>query len=150
MLMLQQNPLWPQAFGALHSHFKSWWEQSAGAPPDKNGWTALAGDLKRLGMEKTTRDGLLGWAEFQASQWGKTPLRVRVLHPMEREMLTVEGYDRLLELYRLGLLGGPDLEQVLEQCANLTRLPATPDQIQALVHRVLSENIAAQGFGLSH
>ncbi len=141
-----RNPLWPQALDAVQVHFKSWWEAGA----RKRGWTALADDLGRLGLDKNARAGLLGWAETLAAQRGRTPLRVRLLHPMEREMLTVEGYGRLLELYRIGLLDGPALEQILDQCAGLTQLPATAAQIQVLAQRLLSESISAQGFGLPH
>jgi hypothetical protein len=143
---LLQNPLWPSALGAVQAHFQRWHEQG----PGKHGWTALAGDLTALGLDNATRDTLLGWADSRASQARKEPLRVRILHRMEREMLTTEAYGHLLDFYRLGLLGIPEFEQVLELCATLPRLPATREQVEILTQRVLSENIEAQGFGTAH
>jgi hypothetical protein len=145
---LQHNPLWPSALGALQAHFRTW-RDAAGAPSARH-WAALAGDLSALGLDKGTRDALLGWADTQAAQARKEPLRMRLLHPMEREMLTVEAQGYLLDLYRLGLLDMLGLEQVLEHCATLTRLPAGREQVEALAQRVLSERIAEQGFGTAH
>jgi hypothetical protein len=140
---LQQNPLWPSALGALQAHFQLWRDQRAD-------WKALAGDLKALGLDKPTRDTLLGWADSRASQARSEGLKVRLLHPMEREMLTAESFGYLIDIYRLGLLGILGFEQVLELCASLTRLPATREQIEILTQRVLSESIEAQGFGTAH
>jgi hypothetical protein len=136
---LQQNPLWPSAFGAVEAHFRRW-----------RGWTALEVDLTALGLDKGTRDTVLGWADSVASQARSGGLKTRLLHPMEREMLTTEAFGYLLDIYRLGLLGIMGFEQVLELCATLTRLPATREQVVFLTQRVLSESIAAQGFGTAH
>ena len=140
---LQQNPLWPSALGALQAHFQMWRDQNAD-------WKALAGDLKALGLDKPTRDTLLSWADSRASQARSEGLKVRLLHPMELEMLTTESYGYLIDIYRLGLLGILGLEHVLELCASLTRLPATREQVEILTQRVLSESIEAQGFGTAH
>ena len=145
---LLQNPLWPSALGAVQAHFQRWSE--GGALPRKSGWTALAGDLTALGLDNATRDTVLGWADSRASQARSEGLKVRLLHPMEREMLTAESYGYLLDIQRLGLLGILGFEQVLELCASLTRLPATREQVQMLAQRVLSESIEAQGFGTAH
>jgi hypothetical protein len=151
---LHQNPLWPSALGAVESHFRRWRRvppAASGAPePGKRGWNALSGDLTALGLDNATRDALLGWADSVASRARKEPLVHRLLHPMEREMLTTEAYGYLLDVYRLGLLNLPGFEQVLELCATLTRLPATREQVEFLTRRVLSETIAAHGYGRAH
>jgi hypothetical protein len=144
---LQHNPLWPSALGAVQAHFRRWKEQGDGS---RRRWTALAGDLTALGLDNATRDILLGWADSRASQALSEPLRLRLLHPMERELLTTEAYGYLLDLYRLGLLGILGLEQVLEAAATLTRLPATREQVEILAQRVVSESVSAQGFGTAH
>lgn len=144
---LQQNPLWPSALGAVRAHFRRWKEHGDGS---KRRWTALASDLTALGLDNATRDTLLGWADSRASQALAEPLRLRLLHPMERELLTTEAYGYLLDLYRLGLLGILGLEQVLEGAATLTRLPATREQVETLAQRVVSESVSAQGFGTAH
>ena len=147
---LHHNPLWPSALGAVQAHFQRWQDAAWGARPPKSRWTALAGDLTALGLDNATRDTLLGWADSRASQTRAEPLKARLLHPMEREMLTTESYGYLLDIYRLGLLGMAGFEQVLELCASLTRLPANREQVEILTQRVLSESIAAQGFGTAH
>jgi hypothetical protein len=147
---LQHNPLWPSAFGALQAHFQRWRSESPLAAPGARRWKALEGDLTALGLDKATRDALMGWADAKLSQARSEPLRVRLLHPMEREMLTTDAYGALLDLYRSGLLEISGFEQVLELCAGLSRLPASREQIEILARRVLSENIVNQGLGTAH
>ncbi|GEM_PF-2070181 len=113
-------------------------------------WDRLAADLNRLGLNKTTADALVSWATSQAEQSRQSPVKIRVLHPMEREFISVEAYDYLLELYRLGLIGPPQLENLIENCAFLTSLPATREQIGKMALRAFSENLELQGLGSSH
>ena len=113
-------------------------------------WNSLAADLHRLGLNKTTADALISWATSQAEQSRQSPVKIRVLHPMEREFISVEAYDYLLELYRLGLIGPPQLENLIENCAFLTSLPATREQIGKMALRAFTENLEVQGLGSSH
>jgi hypothetical protein len=113
-------------------------------------WTSLAADLQRLGLNKTLSDALVSWATAQAEQSRQSPVKIRVLHPMEREFISVEAYDYLLELYRLGLIGPPQLENLIENCAFLTSLPATREQIGKMALRAFTENLEVQGLGSSH
>lgn len=113
-------------------------------------WDSLAADLHRLGLNKTTADALVSWATSQAEQSRQSPVKIRVLHPMEREFISVEAYDYLLELYRLGLIGPPQLENLIENCAFLTSLPATREQIGKMALRAFTENLEIQGLGSSH
>ena len=154
---LQHDPLWPSALGAVEAHFRRWKDgfpvsgnRTASKSLSKRDWNALSGDLKALGLGNSARDALLGWADAVASKALHEPLRMRLLHPMELEMLTTEAYGYLLDLYRLGLLGISGLEQVLELCASLTRLPAQREQIEFLARKILSDDIAARGYGTAH
>ncbi|MEO7426248.1 MAG: hypothetical protein ABI036_13755 [Fibrobacteria bacterium] len=113
-------------------------------------WDRLAADLRLLGLHKTMADALVSWAAAQAAQSRQTPVKIRVLHPMEREFISVDAYDYLLELYRLGLVGPPQLEQLIENCAFLTSLPASRAQIGKMALRAFSENLEIQGLGSSH
>ena len=113
-------------------------------------WDSLAADLHRLGLNKTMADALVSWAASQAEQSRQSPVKIRVLHPMEREFISVEAYDYLLELYRLGLIGPPQLENLIENCAFLTSLPATREQIGKMALRAFSESLELQGLGSSH
>jgi hypothetical protein len=113
-------------------------------------WDSLAADLQRLGLNKTTADALVSWASSQAEQIRQSPVKIRVLHPMEREFISIDAYDYLLELYRLGLIGPPQLENLIENCAYLTNLPASRDAIAKMALRAFSENLELQGLGSSH
>jgi hypothetical protein len=113
-------------------------------------WGSLAADLQRLGLNKTTADALVSWASSQAEQIRQSPVKIRLLHPMEREFISIDAYDYLLELYRLGLIGPPQLEQLIENCAYLTNLPASRDAIAKMALRAFSENLELQGLGSSH
>ena len=113
-------------------------------------WDNLAADLHRLGLNKTMADSLVSWATGQAEQSRLSPVKIRVLHPMEREFISVEAYNYLLELYRIGLIGPPQLENLIENCAFLTSLPATRTQIGKMALNAFSENLEMQGLGSSH
>jgi hypothetical protein len=123
---------------------------AASSSADSPQWNSLAADLHRLGLNKTTADALVSWATSQAEQSRQSPVKIRVLHPMEREFISVEAYDYLLELYRLGLIGPPQLENLIENCAFLTSLPATREQIGKMALRAFSEHLELQGLGSSH
>jgi hypothetical protein len=113
-------------------------------------WDALAEDLRKLGLSKTWADSLVSWAMSQAEQSRTSPAKIRILHPMEREFISVDAYDYLLELYRLGLIGPPQLEMLIENCAFLTSLPATREQVAKMALRAFAENLEMQGLGSSH
>lgn len=113
-------------------------------------WESLAEDLRKLGLDKTTADALVSWASGQAEQSRQSPVKIRMLHPMEREFISVEAYDYLLDLYRLGLLDPNSLENLLENCAFLTSLPATKEQVQKMALRSFAEALESAGLGSSH
>lgn len=113
-------------------------------------WERLAGDLRRLGLDKNTADGLVSWASAQAEHSRQSPVKIRMLHPMEREFISVEAYDYLLELYRLGLMDPNAMESLLENCAFLTSLPASKEQVQKMALHSFSEALEAAGLGQSH
>lgn len=149
------NPqLQSQIFASLVLHMQA---ERRGAPSARAAvgsrpapWDALAGDLRKLGLSKTTADSLVSWAMSQAEQSRTSPAKIRILHPMEREFISVEAYDYLLELYRLGLIGPPQLEMLIENCAFLTSLPATREQVAKMALRAFAENLEMQGPGTSH
>lgn len=127
--------------------------RAARAPKGGSGspaWERLATDLRRLGLEKTLADALVSWANSQAEQSRQTPVKIRLLHPMEKEFISVEAYDYILELYRLGLMDPNSIETLLENCAFLTNLPATKEQVQKMALRSFSEALENAGLGQSH
>jgi hypothetical protein len=122
----------------------------AGGELGNPAWERLADDLRRLGLDKNMADGLVSWASAQAEQSRQSPVKIRMLHPMEREFISVEAYDYLLELYRLGLMDPNSMETLLENCAYLTSLPATKAQVQKMALRSFSEALDVAGLGQSH
>jgi hypothetical protein len=113
-------------------------------------WDGLAADLRKLGLSKTQADALVSWATSQAEQSRTSPAKIRILHPMEREFISVDAYDYLLELYRLGLIGPPQLEMLIENCAFLLSLPATRDQVAKMALRAFTDLLEMQGLGSCH
>lgn len=159
--MLEINPqLQSKIFASLLFHMKAERADSGTAVKTRTGlssekisaptWANLALDLSKIGLKKTTADALIFWANSQTEQCRRTQAKIRILHPMEREFISVDAYDYLLELYRLGLIGPAQLEMLIENCGYLTSLPATREQIQKMVLRTFSESIDAQGLGVSH
>ncbi len=149
--MIEINPqLQSKIFASLLLHMKAERAGSHTSVISAPAWAKLASDLHGIGLNKTIADALIFWANSQAEQSRQTPVKIRVLHPMEREFISVDAYDYLLELYRLGLIGPPQLEMLIENCAFLTSLPATREQIQKMVLRSFSESLENQGLGVSH
>ncbi len=122
----------------------------AAAPGRATPWDGLAADLRNLGLSKTQSDSLVSWATSQAEQSRTTPAKIRILHPMEREFISVDAYDYLLELYRLGLIGPPQLEMLIENCAFLLSLPATREQVAKMALRAFADLLELQGLGSCH
>jgi hypothetical protein len=139
-------------FDSLLVHMKA--ERRLAPVPAAGGraapWDGLAADLRKLGLTKTQSDALVSWATSQAEQSRTTPAKIRILHPMEREFISVDAYDYLLELYRLGLIGPPQLEMLIENCAFLLSLPATREQVAKMAVRAFTELLEMQGLGSSH
>ena len=157
--MMDINPqLQSKIFDSLLLHMKAERQGGGFARPGVKGsdgalsteWDSLAEDLRKLGLNKTTADALVSWVTAQAEQSRTSPVKIRVLHPMEREFISIEAYDYLLELYRLGLIGPPQLEMLIENCAFLTSLPATRIQIAKMALRAFTESLELQGLGSSH
>lgn len=146
-IMLEISPqLQSKIFASLLFHMKA--ERAVSG--SSTTWANLAFDLSKIGLKKTTADALIFWATSQSEQCRRSQVKIRILHPMEREFISVDAYDYLLELYRLGLIGPAQLEMLIENCGYLTSLPATREQIQKMVLRSFSESIEAQGLGVSH
>lgn len=146
--MIDINPQLQSAiFDSLLTRMKA---DRQGAGTLSTQWDGLAEDLRKLGLNKTTADALVSWATALAEQSRSAPVKIRVLHPMEREFISVEAYDYLLELYRLGIIGPPQLEMLIENCAFLTALPATRAQVAKMALRAFTENLEMQGLGSSH
>jgi hypothetical protein len=120
------------------------------AAKSRTPWDGLAADLRKLGLSEIQANALVSWATSQAEQSRSTPAKIRLLHPMEREFISVEAYDYLLELYRLGLIGPPQLEMLIENCAFLLSLPATREQVAKMALRAFTELLEMQGLGSCH
>ena len=153
--MFDINPqLQSQIFDSLLLHMKAERRRPHYAPggPGARGkpWAGLAEDLRKLGLNKTMADALVSWATAQAEQSRNSPAKIRILHPMEREFISVEAYDYMLELFRLGFVGPPQLEMLIENCAFLVSLPATREQVAKMAVRAFAESLEAQGLGSSH
>lgn len=153
--MIDINPqLQSKIFDSLLLHMKAERRRAPYAPGGPVGrvkpWSGLAEDLRRLGLNKTTADALISWATAQAEHSRNSPAKIRILHPMEREFISVEAYDYLLELYRLGLIGPPQLEMLIENCAFLLSLPASREQVAKMALRAFTESLEMQGLGSSH
>ena len=150
--MLEQNPqLLSKVFASVFLHMKE--DRDGRHSHKKSGsttWSRLASDLNEIGLTKAQTDSLVNWSLTQADQSRKTPAKLRILHPMEREFISVEAFDYLLVLYRLGLLDPAQLENLLESCAYLTNLPATRDQVRKIVLKMFSEVLDSAGMGSSH
>lgn len=139
-----------QAFDSMVVHLRNSQAQTNPSDPAvvTAGWQPLTDDLHRLGLDKRLSDAWVSWVSSREMPTG--PVRIRMLHPMERELISLAGFNDLLELHRLGVLSPIQIENVIENCAYLPSLPAGPEQVRTLALRVFAEQFQAQGFGPSH
>ncbi len=62
----------------------------------------------------------------------------RVLHPMERAILTPEAYGQLIEMQTLGMLDLDDVERIIDRALAISG-PIAADDLRTLVHSYLFE-----------
>jgi hypothetical protein len=149
--MFDANPhLLHQAFDSMVMHLRN--SLALNNTPESDmaasGWKPLADDLHRLGLDKSLSDAWVSWISSREKPTG--PTRIRMLHSMERELVSLEAFNDLLELHRLGVLSPLQVENVIENCAYLPSLPAGPEQVRILALRVFADQFQAQGYGPSH
>jgi hypothetical protein len=143
--MFEATPhLMHQAFDSMLMHLRHH-KASQNLRPE---WQPLADDLHRIGLEKSVSDAWVSWASSRETHF--TPVRIRLLHPMEKELISLEAFNDLLELIRLGVLNSLQLENVIENCAYLSSLPAGKEQVRILTLRVFADQFQSQGYGPSH
>ncbi len=89
----------------------------------KTQWELLHKDLKDIGLSSQTADAFTFWASetLDAIQKEKSPYRV--LHEMEKELITKEAYGCMLEAIRLGFIETSQTEFLLEEMAIRENLP---------------------------
>jgi hypothetical protein len=153
--MFDSNPqLMHQAFDSMVMHLRSLQDRhgpktgTTASIREMQEWQPLADDLHRIGLEKRQSDAWLSWVSMRDGQ--ARPHRIRLLHPMERELITLDAFDDLLELSRLGVLSPLQVENVIENCAYMPSLPVGKDQVRKLALRIFAEQFQSQGFGPSH
>ncbi len=142
-----------QALDALVFHMKAMQPEQYGhtySTKGNKGWADLSQALTQQGLGKKSADALISWANIQSVQNQKLPLRMRVLHPMEREFISLPAYNYLLELYAMGLLSMMQMEQVIEHCAFHPALPVTLIDLKKIILRLFSEHLQSQGLQSSH
>ena len=144
------NSLNSQTLDALVFHLKAMQPVRYGSKSGHNGWEALASELSAQGLGKATADALISWANLESTENQKQPIRLRVLHPMEREFISMDAYTYMLELYAMGLLSMIQLEGVIENCAFYPNLPVTVPDLKKMLLHLFSENLRSQGLESSH
>ena len=102
-------------------------------------WRSMSAELQPLGLEKPKMDIIAWWANTQSRNMKNRPWKLRILHSMEREIISVESYGYLLELSQIGLLTPLQFEQVMEESAMMTSLPVQQDQIKGVVIKILTQ-----------
>lgn len=94
-----------------------------------NHWRGLEKNLYEIGITRSLVDVLVFWASTQSAQAGKRPPKLRVMHPLEREIIKPEAYGFLLSLGSIGMFNILQIENVLDECATTPTLPITVDHI---------------------
>ncbi len=117
---------------------------------DPNHWREFFHKLKPLGLTGSKRDTIAFWATSQSRKVKRTSPKIRLVHPMEAEILTPEAYGYLLELCHIGLLHGSDFDLVLEEASGTAQLPVDRDNIKNIVIRILARLFSEYDLSVSH
>jgi hypothetical protein len=125
----------------LANHFKG---MPASQEGKKGDWKSLSDSLLGLGLGAKECNGWLTWAHSRTQDDARYSLRL--LHPMERALVTLEAEGFLLDAARTRLISADQVEQVLETCATLPHLPAGGLQVRSIVSKLLSREIEREGF----
>ncbi len=86
-------------------------------------WELLHNDLKKIGLNSQIADAFISWASTSLDAIHKGKFPYRVLHEMEKELITKEAYGCMLEAIRLGFIETTQTEFLLEEMALRENLP---------------------------
>ncbi|MFQ6091256.1 MAG: DUF494 family protein [bacterium] len=104
----------------------------------------LSEKLRRQGFSKMELDAALSWLTdrlrvqgFGSKECPSSVQSVRVLHPVERMVLTPEAYGYLLHLENVGLIDKDQMEAVIEKAIFSGMSEVTVDDIKMITASVL-------------
>jgi len=99
----------------------------------------LSEKLRGQGLSEREFTAALSWLterlhveEFESQEWVLSPRSVRVLHPVERMVLTPEAYGYLLHLENAGLIEKDQMEAVIEKAVSSGLRDVTVNDIKMI------------------
>ena len=99
-------------------------------------WDSLRQSLHAFGVSQSQIDVFLFWASGTLNHIKNKTFPYRVLHDMEKELISQEAYGFMLESIRLGFIEPPQTEFLLEELAIKEHLPLS----QAVMKKTLIKN----------
>ena len=92
-------------------------------------WEKFAQDLQENGICEKKVQGLVAALHHHLASALLSP-RIRILHPVEEEVLSTEAWGLLIETISLGMIENQNAEEILEQVAQKGRLPIGRDHLE--------------------
>jgi hypothetical protein len=116
-------------------------QEHQGKPQSRMPWSALQKSLAKYGLNPVEPFLSL----LFHSQTNPPSKLVRVLHELEKTMITTEAYGLLIEFLRLGLLGAAESEELLEKIVQQGLLPIDNDMLKNALMDFLLAKVKTSG-----
>jgi hypothetical protein len=98
-------------------------------------FTALNNSLESLGLQQDQVSAINLWIVTHWDDSSHSPIQHRILHELEKDVISVEAYGIMIQAVYLGLLQWSDLEEILEELLSQEIVP---------VHRKALEKLLAE------
>jgi hypothetical protein len=105
--------------------------QNTGEPD----WTALQNAILGAGLPPAAAMGILSSLVDNRSAMKDGAMPIRILHPIEVDLLTSEAYGHFLTAVRLGLIGMNNVESLIEELAGVEPLPIQFEALERAIAR---------------
>jgi hypothetical protein len=113
----------------------------------KQSWNRFREELQKGGYEETFRNAVLLWTMENLAHHRKDHFRYRILHEMEKEIITPEAYGLLIKSMHLGIIDLMQSEFIIEDAASRENHPVSYESIRNLITRSWLHNIERSGTG---
>ncbi|MGL1936792.1 MAG: hypothetical protein OCD01_17320 [Fibrobacterales bacterium] len=107
----------------VYSALSSFLDSALKLPLANAPWDELTGSLSALDIPQSTIDVFSFWASGTLEYIHSKTFPYRVLHDMEKELISPEAYGFMLESIRLGFIETTQTEFLLEEMALKEHLP---------------------------
>lgn len=118
------------AFQSTYAFLREYTRKNTALP-----WEKLEIQLQSSGLDRLHRQAILASLVDSVSLRAEHPVQLRILHMVEKDILSPEGYGVLLDGLRFGLVEVQHVESLLEELAGQENLPISAQALERTLAR---------------